>query len=65
VPTDDETIKQLRLAVEHRTDIGIALGILMERHDIDRDQAFAYLQRRSRNENRKLYDLALEIAART
>jgi hypothetical protein len=37
--------KQLSAAVAHRTTIGIALGILMERHDIDRAAAFSLLHR--------------------
>lgn len=50
------------MAIEHRTVIGIALGILMERFDIGRDEAFAYLQRISSTREIKLYVLALELA---
>lgn len=57
-----ERIEQLTLAVEHRTVIGIALGMLMERFDFDRDDAFAYLRRCSQAQNRKLYDIAAEFA---
>ena len=35
-----------------------AKGILMERHAIDEGSAFEMLRERSRNENRKLVDLA-------
>jgi AmiR/NasT family two-component response regulator len=38
-----------------------AKGILMERHDIDEDAAFAMLRERSRVDNRKLIDLATAV----
>jgi AmiR/NasT family two-component response regulator len=54
-------IEQLTEAVEHRTVIGQAQGILMERFDFDSDQAFDYLARCSQEQNRKLYDIAVEF----
>jgi AmiR/NasT family two-component response regulator len=54
-------IEQLTEAVEHRTTIGIALGILMERFEFDHDQAFDYLRRCSQAQNRKLYDICAEF----
>jgi AmiR/NasT family two-component response regulator len=54
-------IEQLTQAVEHRTTIGIALGILMERFDFDDDEAFDYLRRCSQAQNRKLYDICSEF----
>jgi hypothetical protein len=54
-------IAQLTVAVEHRTTIGIALGIVMQRFRIDEDEAFRYLRRLSSTSNRKLYTLAEEI----
>lgn len=59
--TDRDLIEQLREAVEHRTVIGQALGILMERFDLDADEAFDHLARCSQEQNRKLYDLAVEL----
>ncbi len=59
--SDRELIAQLQEAVEHRTVIGQALGILMERFDFDADEAFAYLSRCSQEQNRKLYDIAVEF----
>ena len=59
--SDRELIAQLQEAVEHRTTIGKALGILMERFDLDDDGAFAYLARCSNDQNRKLYDIATEL----
>ena len=54
-------IEQLTQAVKHRTTIGIALGMLMERFDFDHDQAFDYLRQCSQSQNRKLYDICSEF----
>ncbi len=56
-----ERIEQLTQAVEHRTVIGMALGMLMERFGLDHDGAFARLRQCSQDENRKLYDIAVEL----
>lgn len=48
-------------AMERRVVIGEAKGILMERFDLDRDEAFALLSRRSQERNVKLHDLAHEL----
>jgi AmiR/NasT family two-component response regulator len=56
-------IQQLTEAVEHRTTIGIALGMLMERFDFDQHQAFDYLRRCSQAQNRKLYDISVDFVA--
>jgi AmiR/NasT family two-component response regulator len=56
-----ERIEQLTQAVEHRTAIGMALGILMERFGLDHDEAFDRLRRCSQEQNRKLYDIAVEL----
>ncbi len=47
---------------QSRDDIGQAKGILMERYKMDADQAFAVLVRASQNTNRKLSDIAQELA---
>ena len=57
-------VEHLRLAVEHRTTIGKALGILMERYDLGDDQAFDYLRRLSQQSNRKLFEIANELVTR-
>jgi AmiR/NasT family two-component response regulator len=62
VPGKDDRIEQLQVAVEHRTAIGIALGMLMERHRISQEGAFDLLRSRSQRENRKVYDIAVEMA---
>ena len=54
-------IYQRSIAMEHRTVIGQAEGILMERLRIDAEQAFAYLRRMSQTENRKLITICNEI----
>ena len=54
-------VETLSVAVERRTGIGMALGIIMERLHLDDEQAFSYLSRCSQVHNRKLYELALEV----
>jgi hypothetical protein len=58
----DAKIAQLEMAVEHRTTIGVAIGMLMERFSISREQGFALLTRVSQQEHRKVYDLAVELS---
>jgi GAF domain-containing protein len=54
---------QLRAALESRDVIGQAKGILMEREKLTADQAFEKLRRASQQLNRKLRELAEDIAA--
>ena len=42
-------------------DIGVAMGILMARHHVTRDQAFDLLRMASQRANRKLRDVAVEV----
>jgi transcriptional regulator with GAF, ATPase, and Fis domain len=49
------------IAMAHRTVIGQAEGILMERLGMDPDQAFDYLRRLSQTAHRKLIDICDEI----
>jgi AmiR/NasT family two-component response regulator len=56
-------IKQLTEAVEHRTTIGIAIGMLMERFEFEHEAAFDYLRRCSQGQNRKLYDICVDFVA--
>jgi hypothetical protein len=49
-------------ALESNREIGVAMGILMHRHRLDRDQAFAVLRVASQDSNRKLADVASEVA---
>jgi GAF domain-containing protein len=56
-----EQVEQLSEAIHTRTDIGIAVGILMERYTIDRNQAFSVLVRYSNQRNVKLRMLAQQV----
>jgi len=53
---------QLAHAVASRDLIGQAKGILMERYKISPERAFLVLTRVSQNSNRKLHDIAAELA---
>lgn len=53
---------QLHEAISSRQDIGEALGILMERYKVTRDQAFELLKKASQDRNIKLRELARTIA---
>lgn len=58
----EREIDQLGLALHNRTIIGQAQGVLMERFEMNADQAFDYLRRVSSHTNRKLAAVAAEIA---
>lgn len=53
----------LRKALETRTAIGQAQGVLMARQHIDAQEAFDILRRASQRTNRKLREIAAEIVA--
>jgi transcriptional regulator with GAF, ATPase, and Fis domain len=52
---------QLAQALESRSDIGEALGILMERYKVSEAEAFAVLRRSSQDHNIKLRDIARRV----
>ncbi|PWD52028.1 antitermination regulator [Serinibacter arcticus] len=54
-------VEGLTLALDGRKRIGQAEGILMERHKLTEEQAFAVLKRYSNNHNIKLRDLADQV----
>ena len=56
-------IQGLRDALESRTRIGQAVGIIMERYELQDQQAFAFLTRLSQQGNIKLRRIAEEIVA--
>jgi hypothetical protein len=60
-----DTVTQLHAAMGNRKVIGQALGILMERYNLDEDRAFRFLTRTSQQANRKLRNVAAEIVAGT
>jgi AmiR/NasT family two-component response regulator len=49
-------------ALESNREIGVAIGVLMARHQLTRDQAFDVLRVASQRNNRKLIDIAVEVA---
>lgn len=56
----------LSKALQSNREIGVAMGILVNRHQITSDQAFEVLRVTSQNTNRKLVDIAADVArART
>lgn len=54
---------QLARALESRSDIGEALGILMERYKVSEAEAFAVLRRSSQDLNIKLREVARRVTA--
>jgi AmiR/NasT family two-component response regulator len=57
----DERVRHLLTALEHRTVIGQATGIVIERYDLRPEAAFAVLLRISSQRNRKVYEIAEEL----
>ncbi|MFB9838214.1 GAF and ANTAR domain-containing protein [Actinoallomurus acaciae] len=51
----------LHVAISSRQDIGMAVGILMERHKLSTDHAFAVLSRASQRRNVKLREIARRV----
>ena len=62
VALEDE-VAHLRVALESRSMIERAKGMIMARWECDEDTAFKLLVARSRNERRKVRDVAAELAA--
>jgi hypothetical protein len=58
----DEHAENLRKALLSSREIGIAMGVLMGRHKITRDQAFDLLRDASQRTNRKVNDIATTVA---
>lgn len=56
-----ERLDTLAIAVETRTVIGQAQGILIERFGLSRDEAFAVLRRHSQDANIKLHNVARQL----
>ncbi|MDQ1106297.1 GAF and ANTAR domain-containing protein [Nocardioides zeae] len=54
-------VDDLHAAMERRTRIGAAIGIVMERHGLTQPVAFEVLRRLSQEQNRKLHELAGEV----
>lgn len=58
----EATNQHLQIALEHARIIGRAQGVIMARQNCDSDAAFDTLRRASQRTNRKLRDIAEEIA---
>ena len=58
---DKERAEQLDRAVESNREIRMAMGVLIARERMTREQAFAVLRRASQHLNRKLRDVAAEV----
>jgi hypothetical protein len=58
----EQEAKNLAIALNTNRDIGVAIGIVMTNHALNRDEAFALLSRASQTTNRKLHEIALEVA---
>ena len=63
VLADAQRIENLGLALKNRDIIGQAKGVLMERHRITADAAFATLSAASQRANRKLASVAEELTS--
>jgi AmiR/NasT family two-component response regulator len=51
----------LQIALASSREIGMAMGIVMDRHKLSTDQAFDLLARISQRQHRRVRELALEI----
>lgn len=54
-------IEGLRVAVDRRTTIGKALGIVMAQYGLTDDQAMSVLRRLSSHQNQKLFEVAADV----
>ena len=54
--------ENLNKALQSNREIGVAMGVLMNQHQFTRQQAFDVLRVASQNTNRKLADIAVEVA---
>lgn len=61
--THARTFENLQAALESRTAIGVAIGLLMERLRLDEDAAFAYLTRLAETGERKVREVAAGLVS--
>jgi hypothetical protein len=57
-----EKAENLMKALASNRDIGVAIGVLMARHNVTREQSFDLLRISSQRSNRKLHQVALDVA---
>ena len=55
-------VENLSKALQSNREIGVAMGVLMHQHQFTRQEAFDVLRVASQNSNRKLADIAVEVA---
>lgn len=58
----NDRAENLLQALGSNREIGVAMGVLMTRHQVNRDQAFTMLRMASQDANRKLRDVATHVA---
>lgn len=58
-----QEVSDLQEAIRTRQLIGTAIGVVMERYDLEEDRAFAFLARLSQDQNVKLREVARRLAA--
>lgn len=61
----EHEVEQLHQALETRRTIGVAIGILMERHGISDEAGFQMLVSASQVTHRKLRDIATELMSQS
>jgi AmiR/NasT family two-component response regulator len=61
----DTDLAQFKSALDTRDLIGQAKGVIMSALGCSADEAFALIVKQSQHENRKVHEIATEIAART
>jgi hypothetical protein len=57
-----DQVRNLQKALESNRQIGVAMGVLMNQYRLNQTQAFDVLRAASQDSNRKLSDIALEVA---
>jgi hypothetical protein len=57
-----DNASNLMKALQSNREIGVAIGVLMARHQLTRDQAFDILRLASQRTNRRVSDIASEVA---
>ncbi|MFP3463567.1 GAF and ANTAR domain-containing protein [Arthrobacter globiformis] len=58
IATLDLLVRDLKAAMEHRSAIDLASGVIMEQNQCSRGEAFAMLLQASQNRNEKLHEVA-------
>ena len=64
IASADQRAENLKAAMDTRTAIDIACGILMAQNKCSKDEAFELLRRASNTRNQKLHDLAQSLVDR-